>query len=206
MANTPDAEHDHQTPTEHDIKTADDLFLPTIIEQKIQSLSEPFPEEDVSWRVERGGVRDGKPWAIVLPYIDNRAIIDRLDRILGPTGWCNDFKSGPAGGVLCGISIQLDDGSWITKWDGADNTQFESVKGGLSGAMKRAGSMWGIGRYLYDVKGTFADINPEGKIKSTIKYKDAATRKDQSVKINWDPPPLPLEALPESQLEPQPED
>lgn len=50
------------------------------------------------------------------------------------------------GGVECGISIKID-GEWITKWDAAENTQVEAVKGGRSGAMKRAAVQWGIGRY-----------------------------------------------------------
>lgn len=177
-------------------------IVPTDINQKLQTLAEPFPEEEVSWRIDRGGVRDdGTPWAKVLPYIDNRTIIDRLDKVLGPTKWCNEFKPGPAGGVLCGISIKVDNHSWVSKWDGADNTKYEPIKGGLSGAMKRAGSMWGIGRYLYDVKATYAIISNDGRIRSTIKYKDRQTRKEESLQIRWDPPPLPLGALPETELE-----
>jgi hypothetical protein len=46
----------------------------------------------------------------------------------------------------------------ITKWDGAEQTQIEAVKGGLSGSMKRAAVQWGIGRYLYDLETNFVNL------------------------------------------------
>ncbi|WP_263317101.1 Rad52/Rad22 family DNA repair protein, partial [Enterobacter hormaechei] len=62
------------------------------------------------------------------------------------------------GGVECGISIKVE-GEWITKWDAAENTQVEAVKGGRSGAMKRAAVQWGIGRYLYNLEEGFAVVS-----------------------------------------------
>lgn len=102
-------------------------------------------------------------------YIDNRAVQERLS---ATCVWRNEFKEGPQGGLLCGISILvavptgvLDDYDgpihkyeWITRWDGADNTDIEAVKGGLSGSMRRAAVQWGIGRYLYDVPGQWVPL------------------------------------------------
>ena len=79
----------------------------------------------------------------VLPYITNRAIMDRLDMVVGPENWKNAFQPSPESGILCGISIRINS-EWITKWDGAAQTNYEAVKGGLSGAMKRAAVQWGI--------------------------------------------------------------
>ena len=76
---------------------------------------------------------------------------------------------------------------WITKWDGAENTDVEGVKGGLSGAMKRAAVQWGIGRYLYGLEETFAIINERGRFRGRTK--------DQKP-FRWDPPELPEWALP----------
>lgn len=60
---------------------------------------------------------------------------------------------------LCGISVWDDDKKeWVTKWDGADNTNFEKTKGGLSDSMKRAAYQWGVGRYLYDLPSQWVDI------------------------------------------------
>jgi hypothetical protein len=38
---------------------------------------------------------------------------------------------------------------WISRCDGADDTNIEGAKGGLSDAFKRAAVKFGIGRYLY---------------------------------------------------------
>ena len=52
---------------------------------------------------------------------------------------------------------------WITKYDGAPNTDIEAVKGGLSDASKRAAVQWGIGRYLYGMESVWVDVEQRGK-------------------------------------------
>lgn len=151
----------------------------------LSKLAEPFPASDVEWRVGRAGEKNGKVWAMCLAYITNRAIMERLDEAVGPENWCNEFREAPHGGVLCGISIRVDDG-WVTKWDGAENTDIEGVKGGLSGSMKRAGVQWGIGRYLYNLEEGWANVHPNG----------AHSGKADGKWFKWDPPELPTWALP----------
>jgi len=152
----------------------------------LKKLKDMFPANDIEWRVGSSGEKNGKVWAMGLAYVTNRAIMDRLDDVCGPGGWRNEFKSAPDGGILCGISIKVDD-EWVTKWDGAENTQFEAVKGGLSGAMKRAGVQWGIGRYLYNLDATFVKIDASGK-------NSAKTKKGTWFK--WHTPQLPNWAIP----------
>ena len=65
------------------------------------ALRDPFPENDIGWRIGRSGAKDGDPWAMCLAYITNRAIQTRLDTIVGPENWYNRFRRGPQGGVLC---------------------------------------------------------------------------------------------------------
>jgi hypothetical protein len=152
------------------------------------ALKKPFPPEDVEWRIQSSGEKNGKIWAMVLAYITNRAIMDRLDEVCGPGNWKNKFDTGPQGGVICCIAIKVD-GEWVEKWDGADKTAVEEVKGGLSGAMKRAGVQWGIGRYLYDLDAGWAKISDNGKFSAKLKEGNKWFR--------WDPPDLPAWALPE---------
>lgn len=128
----------------------------TAIEAALQ-LQVPFPDKDIEWRAQRSGLKDGKGWAVLLAYVTNRAIQDRLDEVMGIDKWRNEYEKAPDGGVMCGLSLYFDD--WITKWDGAENTNVEAVKGGLSGAMKRAGSQWGIGRYLYNLDATIVSLS-----------------------------------------------
>lgn len=132
-------------------------------EVDLMKLDAPFADEDLEWRVQTGGVtKAGKVWAIVVPYVTNRAIQERLDAVVGKVSWQNEFLPGPGGGLLCRLSIQVGE-EWVSKEDGADNTAIEAVKGGLSASMKRAAVQWGIGRYLYGFPKVFADVLPEGK-------------------------------------------
>ena len=98
-------------------------------------LAAPFHPDDLEWRA--GATNGDKTKALALAYITSRAVMDRLDEVLQPENWRDEYDVGPSGGIICGISLRID-GEWITKWDGAENTQFEEVKGGLSGAFKRA--------------------------------------------------------------------
>ena len=107
----------------------------------ISKLKENFPADAIEWRIGRSGKKGDSIWATALAYITSRAIMDRLDDVCGPENWKNEFQPGPNGGVVCGLSIRVGT-EWVTKWDGADNTNFEGVKGGLSDAMKRAGYQW----------------------------------------------------------------
>ncbi len=110
----------------------------------LRRLRDHFHPTDVEWKPIAISKKTQK--GLAAAYITNRAIMERLDEVVGPENWKNDFRPGPNGGVVCGLSLRVvrDDGSseWITKWDGADNTDIEAVKGGLSNAMRRAAVQW----------------------------------------------------------------
>ena len=153
----------------------------------LSKLKDCFEPNDIEWRLQQCGKgRNGKIWGMALAYVTNRAIMNRLDEVCGPENWKNEFKAAPDGGILCGISIKVGD-EWVTKWDGAENTDIEAVKGGLSGAMKRAAVQWGIGRYLYKLGESWINSNENGAYRG--KTKDGTIFK-------WDAPALPAWALP----------
>jgi hypothetical protein len=127
----------------------------------MEKLQAPFPAEALEWRV--GVTNKEKTKGIALAYVTNRAIMDRLDEVVGPTNWQNEFLPWK-NGQICAISIfDAEQGRWVTKQDGADDTDIESTKGGLSGAMKRAAAQWGIGRYLYKLPTQWVDIKAQGR-------------------------------------------
>lgn len=164
---------------------------------ELSRLDEPFAPGDIEWRIQQSGKSgQGNIYAMVLAYVTNRAIMSRLDEVCGKAGWRNEYLPAPAGGVMCGISIKVD-GEWITKWDAAENTEVEAVKGGMSGAMKRAAVQWGIGRYLYNLETGFAQV-------STEKRNDwhRAKLKDNTA-FWWAPPQLPSWALPATESKKQ---
>lgn len=163
---------------------------------ELLDLRKPFASSDIEWRITRSGVKqNGDVWALCTAYVTNRAIMDRLDDVCGQAGWFNQYAPGPGGGLLCGISIKVDS-EWVTKWDGADNTQIEAVKGGLSGSMKRAAVQWGVGRYLYNVEEGYAKICPENGNGKGIYRGEAKKRDNTKVFFTWNPPKLPAWALP----------
>ena len=107
--------------------------------------------------------------AWTLPEESSRPLIqDRLDSVLGRENWQNRFctvqgKDNASTTQVCELSIYYPNrGEWITKSNGAGNTDIEPVKGGLSNAFKRAASMWGVGRYLYDLKNLWVPLK-DGK-------------------------------------------
>lgn len=126
-----------------------------------QALAKPFAPEDLEWRLQN--TTEEKMRGLAVPYVTNRAIQNRLDEVCGPENWYNDFKpwhsNGKKEAQLCGIAIYFEGRGFITKWDGAEDSDIESVKGGLSDSMKRAAVQWGIGRVLYDL--TFAQFKED---------------------------------------------
>ena len=167
--------------------------------EKQNQLKDPFDPKDIEWRVQQAGEQtdratgEVKHWAMVLAYVTNRAIMDRLDEVFGIDGWSNEFKEAPDGGILWGITAYFSEVP-ITKWDGADKTSIEATKGGLSNAMKRAAVQWGIGRYLYNLESNFVsmvadkprDMNGWGG------YHD----KEKKKRLYWRHPELPEWARP----------
>lgn len=125
----------------------------------LKELQKPFKVNEIEWRV--GATNSDKTKGIALPYITSRAIQKRLDETFGIFGWRNEFKEWKGSNQICGISI-LYEGQWITKWDGASDSNMDATKGGLSGAMKRAATQWGIGRYLYDIPNQWVKIKQIG--------------------------------------------
>jgi hypothetical protein len=160
-------------------------------------LQEPFDFDDIEWRVQQAGLYpqpkgQSYGWAMALAYVNNRAIQERLDMVFGIAGWQNEYQPLPDGGIVCGLKCKIGD-EWIIKFDGADKTAVEATKGGLSNAMKRAGSQWGIGRYLYSLEGKFVNLYKE-KGPNTHTHYDKITK----TKYYWTPPQLPEWALPKA--------
>ena len=178
------------------------------------ALTEPFSALDIEWRVQSSGISaNGTIWAMAIPYITNRVIQNRLDEVFGPMGWKNEYTETKTGDVLCGISAwnQMER-EWVTKWDGAEKSQnkqqgnsnrqpMDNVKKLLSDSMKRAAVQWGIGRYLYKLESVFVDIYPKGSGKNNAKIIGRNGSRDTW--YSWNPPILPVWALPENEKKQQ---
>lgn len=149
-------------------------------------LSAPFESELIDWRI--GSTSGDKSKGMALAYIDARTVMERLDSACGPNGWQNKYSPGVGGSIICDIGIRFPDGEWIWKADGAGATDVEGEKGALSDAFKRSAVRFGVGRYLYDMRAPWVEIEPMGKsyrIKDTERKKLDALHDEFVEKAGW---------------------
>jgi len=115
--------------------------------EELKQLFAEFPRDAVSWRAQ-SMTKDGSK-ALALAYIDARDVMDRLDDVCGSENWQDRYEF-HGSRTICYLSIRVD-GEWITKADGAGDSDVEAEKGAISDALKRAAVKWGVGRYLYHI-------------------------------------------------------
>lgn len=134
-----------------------------------EEFGKPFAACDVSWKLQL--TNKEKTSGLAVPYLDARAIADRLDAVVGQTGWKDEYrpwhnyvtKKEQKFAQLCTIYIYDEElKEWIGKTDGAEDSDIEPIKGGLSDAFKRAAVRWNIGRYLYRFDPVWVGIEPRG--------------------------------------------
>ena len=124
-----------------------------------EQLERPFLEDELEFRV--GATNSDKTKGLALAYIQARAIQNRLDEVVGIENWRVSYKE-INGGFLAKLELKINN-EWIAKEDGANITDYEAIKGGISSAFKRAASVWGIGRYLYEIESQWLPIEQKGK-------------------------------------------
>lgn len=158
------------------------------------TLREPFQPDDIEWRIAQAGQKGEKIWAKCLAYITSRAIMDRLDEVVGPENWATDFRMGSH--MMAGLGLRVGSG-WVWKWDGtgmlATNDGLSGAdagKGDFSNGLKRVAVQWGMGRYLYDLPETWATVTDQGR------FYQPASKKKGTPAFRWDPPRLPDWAVP----------
>lgn len=141
-----------------------------------EKLGASFPAEDIEWRV--GSTTKDKAKGMALAYLTARTVMDRLDAVCGPAGWCRRYTHvGPT--TVCEIGIEVEPGRWVYKADGAGHSDIEAEKGSLSDAFKRAAVNWKIGRYLYDLDSPWVELDEYKRIKKSEYAKlNALLRRD----------------------------
>ena len=124
-----------------------------------EQLARPFAAHHI--RLKPGKVA-GNGQALALWYIDARAVMDRLDAVVGPENWEFTWSAIPADGrvvvqgklTICGI----------TKSDvGEAKGEDEPWKSGVSDAFKRTAVQFGIGRFLYRLPQTWWPYDTDGR-------------------------------------------
>jgi hypothetical protein len=164
----------------------------------IQDLHTPFPAAEIEWRV--GSTNGDKTSGLALAYLTARHVMERLDAVCGPENWQDRYEFHGAR-TVCYLSLRIGD-EWVTKADGAGDSDVEAEKGAISDALKRAAVKWGIGRYLYDLGNVWVDVEPAGR---SVRIKKNQYAKLQAELNNRFGPSLKA-VEPVSQPEPVPDD
>lgn len=130
------------------------------VDQVMKALATPFDASEVRFKP---AVVSGNR-AMALAYVDARVIQDRLDEVLGVTGWQDDYEVLPDNSVVCRLRLKLGD-EWVTKVDvGGPSEQPDGgdrMKAAFSDALKRAAVKFGVGRYLYRLPAQWVDYDPQ---------------------------------------------
>jgi hypothetical protein len=125
-----------------------------------KALAAPFKVSQLGWKPQV--VKDGR--ALAVAYVDARDVMNRLDQVLGPANWRDNYKVLAGGCVVCRLSVRID-GEWVTKVDvGSPSDQPDDghkMKAAFSDALKRAAIKFGVARYLSYLPPTWADYDPK---------------------------------------------
>jgi hypothetical protein len=107
------------------------------------ALAAPFEPEEVKLRKQAG---------LQLHYVTARTVMNRLDEVLGPENWWDDFVP-LEHSVICRLTLRLPDGQILIKSDAGGYAGMadpgDDDKSGFADAFKRAAVKFGVGRYLY---------------------------------------------------------
>lgn len=160
------------------------------IKKLLEEIEVPFAPDHVRWRVTN--TSNDKKRGQIVAYADPRAYTDRLNALFSPQGWTREYKIETmnnitrvkkgetivSGKVLVTCTVTII-GLWSHSGTGEDWADDENgMTAADAQAFKRACSCFGLGRYFYDFKASWVDIDQHR----------------QPVK----PPTLPTWALPEN--------
>jgi Rad52/22 family double-strand break repair protein len=135
------------------------------------ALAAPFDAQQVRVRSHSG--RE-------IQYITARTAMNRLDSVLGPENWWDEYTPGE-NSVLCRLTVRLPDGTTLTKADAGGYAGMadsgDDDKSGFSDAFKRAAVKFGVGRYLYrDGVPSFGGLRtPDAGLKTNEPTNQSAT-------------------------------
>jgi hypothetical protein len=164
-------------------------------------LGEKFPDEKVLEK------KSGKPH-----YITARQVMNRLDEVLGPVNWWDEYRSGGSDSILCLLTIRLPDGQELTKCDAGGFAgmadQGDDDKSGYSDAFKRAAVKFGVGRYLRgdgvpQLQSRVDGPEHQPEPNQVVQGKASPEATEQSIPITT--PQKPRDATKATQVTPEPE-
>jgi hypothetical protein len=154
----------------------------------LAQLEAPFATEEIKWRVTHT-TKDAKKGAVI-PYADQRAYTDRLNKVLTPSGWTREYivttvsnisrmvtrdKTILTGKILitCIVTIPGVGAHTGSGEEWADNEN--AMTAAEAQAFKRACSYYDLGRYFYDIAEQWVELDDYKRPKQTPKLSGAST-------------------------------
>lgn len=116
-------------------------------------LLEPFPPEEMQWRVE--ALSKDKRKALVAPFVSHSALLDRLDEVLGPQGWQDSYEVLQAQPNLYAVKCRLT----ILNTSKEDLGEGDSLKAAFAEALVRAAAKFGVGRRHMQLEQQWVDYD-----------------------------------------------
>ena len=151
------------------------VFSQDKAEQLLRALAQPFDASVIKWVVKATAEgREGKRRGLVAAYADPRAYSDRLNQLLSPLGWTQeysmhvvqDFQRKNGGKetcisakvmVICRVTIFGLNTHSGTGEEWADNDN--ALTSADAQAFKRGCSCFGLGRYLYSLPQVWVEVD-----------------------------------------------
>ena len=124
------------------------------LDSKWAALKRPFSLDEI--RVKVLATTKDRSRGLIVPYIDARAVMDRLDEVATEEGWTDRYDVLSEGAVRCQLTI-----FGVSK---EDVGMGEDPKGAFSDALKRTAVKFGIGRHLYDCDKLWGPLDERGQI------------------------------------------
>lgn len=147
---------------------------------QIKDLRRPFTPEAIKWKVQATGPKNKpKTWGMVVPYIDARLVIERLDHVF-PGEWSDHTEpvAGNGNAMICRLTVAEQ-----TRSDVGESGH--SMKAAASDALKRVAVRFGIGASIYAMNRIMLDVTEAGEIKNdqpTLKRKGESAEITPQVK------------------------
>lgn len=160
----------------------------------VAALEEPFDPREIKWRVTN--TTSDRRRGHVIAYADPRAYTDRLNALFTVRGWTREYsiqviqnfermERGNSGARISGKVVVacklMIDGLGVHSGLGEEWADNENAATAAEAqAFKRACACFGLGRYLYDLAGSWVDLDEKKQPVSRPKLPDWALPKRKS--------------------------
>lgn len=136
---------------------------PRLTNDDLKELRRPFPPEAIKFKGQSANANRSK--AMVVPYIDARLVIARLNHVLH-SDWQPTYEAAGKG-LWCHLSVGGVERSDI----GVNDSPREDtrLKGTVSDALKRAAVLFGVGESVYSAPSLWLPAGDNGKVTIVVR-------------------------------------